>query len=198
MATILAVSSSPRRNGNSELLVQSFTRGLKEEGWEINTIRINKLKFLPCQACDRCAATGECVIKDDMQSIYPQVASANAMLLATPIYFGSMSAQLKMFIDRFQCWWHAKYNLNNPKVKLNEKRPGFFLSVGALKNKEYYVNALEVVKVFFHVINYHYYDCLCYEGIDEKGEIKSHPDALEKAYAAGRRFAAESFSNGIK
>ena len=108
--------------------MQSFTRGLKEEGWEINTIRINKLKFLPCQACDRCAATGECVIKDDMQSIYPQVASANAMLLATPIYFGSMSAQLKMFIDRFQCWWHAKYNLNNPKVKLNEKdRASFYL-----------------------------------------------------------------------
>jgi len=198
LATILAVSSSPRRNGNSELLLQSFTRGLEEEGWEINTVWLNRLKIRPCQACDRCATTGECVIKDDMQSLYPQVASANAMVVATPIYFGSMSAQLKMFIDRFQCWWHAKYKLKNPKVKHSEKRPAFFISVGALKNKGYHANALEIAKVFFLIINYHYYSCLCYEGIDPKGAIKSHPDALEKAYEEGRRFAREKLFNGTR
>lgn len=192
MGTILAISSSPRRNGNSELLLQSFTSGLENEGWEINTIRIHGLKIHPCQACDRCATTGECVIEDDMQSIFPQVASANAMVMATPIFFGSVSAQLKTFIDRFQCWWHAKYTLKNHKVKLSEKRPGFFISVGAVKNKRYHANALEVAKNFFHNVNYHYYDCLSFMGIDKKGEIKDHPEALKNAYEAGQRFAREA------
>ncbi|NLN07899.1 MAG: flavodoxin family protein [Firmicutes bacterium] len=198
MPTILAVSSSPRRNGNSELLLQSFTRGLAEEGCESNTIRLNSLKIRPCQACDRCAATGECIVKDDMQGLYPQVASASALVIATPIYFGSVSAQLKLFIDRFQCWWNAKYVLNSPKVSQNEKRPGFFISVGGLKNEKHHANALDVVKVFFHIINFHYDNCLCFQDIDQKGAIKSHPDALEKAYEAGRRFARENLFNGTR
>ncbi len=188
MGTVLAVSSSPRRNGNSELLLQSFNKGVQEEGWSVNTVRISDLEFGPCKACDGCAATGECILQDDMQSIYPMVASAGAMVIATPIYFGSMSAQLKMFIDRFQCWWHAKYRLKSPFVKPEEGKPGFFLAVGALKNKEYSNNALAVAKVYFHTVNYRYDNFLCYYGLDEKGAIRGHSDALQNACEAGRGF----------
>jgi len=177
MSTILAVSSSPRRGGNSELLLQSFSQGVQKEGGIINTIRISDLEFSPCTACDECAATGECVLQDDMQSIYPLVASATG---------------LKMLIDRFQCWWHAKYRLDKPWVRLEEGRPGFFLCVGALKNKAYSESALAVAKVFFHNVNYRFVDSLCYRGIDAKGAIKEYPDALQSAYEAGRRFAVEA------
>ncbi|HHY31295.1 MAG TPA: flavodoxin family protein [Syntrophaceticus sp.] len=195
MSTILAVSSSPRRGGNSELLLQSFSQGVQKEGGGINTIRISDLELSPCTACDECAATGECVLQDDMQSIYPLVASARGMVIATPIFFGTMCAQLKMLIDRFQCWWHAKYRLDKPWVRLEEGRPGFFLCVGALKNKAYSESALAVAKVFFHNVNYRFVDSLCYRGIDAKGAIKEYPDALQSAYEAGRRFAVEAYKD---
>lgn len=195
MSAILSISSSPRRNGNSELLLQSFNRGAEKEGWDIGNVRVNDLKFRPCQACDRCATTGECILQDDMQAIYPQVASAGAMVIATPVFFGTLSAQLKMFIDRFQCWWHAKYNLNNPRVKLEEGKPGFFICVGALKKKTYCESALAVARVYFHNVNYHYIDSLCYRGIDEKGAIKEQPHALQNAYEVGRRFAEGASSS---
>lgn len=192
MKTILAVSSSPRRNGNSELLLQSFSRGAEKEGWGTITIRINDLRIRPCQACDRCATTGECVLQDDMQDVYPQVVSAGAMVLATPVYFGTLSAQLKMFIDRFQCWWQAKYTLKRPPVKLETKKPGFFICAGALKNKTYCEHALSAVQVYFHIVNFHYSGCLCCRGVDEKGAISQQPGVLENAFETGRRFAREA------
>lgn len=191
MRDILAVSSSPRRGGNSELLLQSFTAGAEDNGARVNLVRVNDLKFRPCQACDLCNNTGSCVVKDDMQQIYPLVASASAMVLATPVYFGTLSAQLKMFIDRFQCFWHAKYNLNKPAVSLEEGKPGFFICVGALAKEKYCEDALAVAKVFFHNINYHYDGCLCFRGVDAKGAVRDHPGALQEAYEAGRRFVVK-------
>ena len=186
---ILAISSSPRKNGNSELLLQSFNRGIQKGGESVNIIRICNLGYGPCNACDRCAATGECILQDDMCNIYPLVASAKAMVIATPIYFGSLSAQLKMFIDRFQCWWYAKYRLGKPQVKPEEGRPGFFISVGALKNEEHAKNALSITKIYLRSINYRYAGSLCCFGIDEKAAVKKHPDQLQNAYIAGRNFA---------
>ncbi len=189
MSTVLAISSSPRRNGNSELVLRSLVQGVEDSGSDAHVVRLNELKFRPCQGCERCAATGDCIQKDDMENLYPQVVSASGLVLATPVYFGSMSAQLKMFIDRFQCWWHAKYRLQAPKVDGEERRPGFFICVGGQRKKDYCENALEIARFFFQSINFHYTDCLCYRGIDEKGAIKEHSTALQEAWEAGAEFA---------
>jgi multimeric flavodoxin WrbA len=189
MSYLLAVSSSPRRNGNSELLLNSFSEGAEKAGREIKTVRLNELNFRPCQACDRCAPTGKCVLKDDMQNLYPLVESAGGIVLATPIFFGSMTAQLKMFIDRFQCWWHAKYRLEKPFVRLEENRPGFLICTGALQKEAYCESAVAITKVFYHNINYLYTGTFCKRGYDEKGSIAEDPVNLESAYQAGFEFA---------
>lgn len=191
MGNVLAVSSSPRRNGNSELLLNSFRKGVEDKGHRVWYVRLNTSNFSLCQACDLCAEDGECILEDDLQEVYEQVARASGIVLATPVYFGSMSAQLKMFVERFQGWWHAKYNLKRPRVKSEENRPGFFICVGALKKKSYCENALEIARVFYHNVNYRYYDCLFYRGVDDKGAIKSYPGALQEARSAGQRFAGE-------
>ena len=188
MSFLLAVSSSPRRNGNSELLLNSFSEGAQKAGQEVKTIRINELNFRPCQACDRCAPTGKCIVKDEMQNLYPLVESACGIVLAAPIFFGSMAAQLKTFIDRFQCWWHAKYNLETPFVRMEENRPGFFICVGALQREAYCENAVDITKVFFHNINFKYAGTLCKRGYDEKGSIAKDPADLEEAFQAGYQF----------
>lgn len=190
MKTLLAVSASPRRNGNSELLLKAFCHGAEDAGWQVETLRLNDLNFRPCQACDRCAKDGHCILQDDMQTVYPKIITADALVVATPVYFGSMAAQLKMFIDRFQCWWHAKYNLKTPFVADEEQRKGFFICVGAIKKKEYCESAVQIVKVFFHNINHSYVGSVCFRGYDEKGAIREEPQILEEVYEAGKKFAA--------
>ncbi len=190
MKTLLALASSPRKNGNSEILLKEFCRGAEEMGWKVEMVHINKLDFRPCQACDACAKDGKCILKDDMQDIYPMVANSDALVIASPVTFGSLNAQLKMLIDRFQCWWHAKYNLNAPFVPDEPKRQGFFICVGALKRKRYCENAVEIIKVFFHNINHQFAGSLAFRGYDEKGSIKEDPDNLKEAYEAGKEFIA--------
>lgn len=189
MSTLLAISSSPRRNGNSELLLQSFTGGAEDSGLTTELVRINQLNFLCCQACDRCATDGTCILDDDMKGVYEKVASARGMVIATPIYFGTVNAQLKMFIDRFQSWWHAKYNLQQSPVDKEEGRPGFLICVGAMKKEAYCENAESVVRILYHNLNYTYMGSLCYREVDTKGAIRERQGALDEAYEAGRKFA---------
>jgi len=190
LKTLLALASSPRRNGNSEILLKEFCRGAEDAGWQVELLRINDLKFRPCQACDACAKDGRCILKDDMQEVYPKMINADALVIASPITFGSLNAQLKMLIDRFQCWWHAKFNLNTPFVPDKPKRQGFFICVGALKRERYCENALEIIKVFFTNINHKFAGSLSYRGYDEKGAVLHSPEALAETYQAGKEFVA--------
>lgn len=191
MSLLMAVSSSPRRNGNTELLLNSFVEGVKTQGWEAEIYRIHYLNIGMCQACDFCAKEGECILDDDMQYIYSRIKEAQGLVVASPVYFGTVSGQFKIFIDRFQCWWQAKYRLKSPFVSEEEGKKGFFICVSALTNKNYCANAAEVAKVLFHNLNYRYIDSLSFEGFDFKGSIKEHPDALEKAFESGKKFASK-------
>jgi multimeric flavodoxin WrbA len=191
MQHLLAISSSPRRGGNSETLLRSFCRAFQEEGWPVRTVRLNELNYRPCQACDRCAGTGLCILQDDLQEIYPLIRSARAMVLATPVYFGSVSGQLKIFIDRFQCWWQAKYRLKQPFVRPEEKRAGFLICTGALHKPEYCANAAAVVAVFYHNLNFQFKGSLCLQGHDARDSVKNSSSAEASAYGAGLNLARE-------
>ncbi len=190
MKTLLALASSPRRNGNSDLLLEEFCRAAEDAGWRVEIIRINEMIFRPCQACDACAKDGRCIIRDDMQDVYPRIIESDALVVASPITFGSLNAQLKMLIDRFQCWWHAKYTLEKPFIAEAESRQGFFICVGALKKEQYCENALQIIKVFFHNINHKLAGSLAFRGYDEKGAVLEDPEALPRAYQAGKDFIA--------
>lgn len=190
MKTLLAIASSPRRGGNSDTLLKEFCRAAEEAGWTVDFVRINSLKFRTCQACDACAKDGLCIIKDDMQQMYPKLLAADALVMATPITFGTINAQMKMFIDRFQCWWNAKYTLKKPFIPEDAKRPGFFICVAALHFDQYFENAIQNIKVFFHNINFVLKGQLYFPGFDAKGAIKEDPEALKKAYEAGKEFIA--------
>ncbi len=195
MKTLLAVASSPRRGGNSDLLLAEFCRAAEEAGWKVDLVQISKLNFRPCQACDACAKDGHCILKDDMQDIYPKFIESHALVIASPVTFASLNAQLKMFIDRFQCWWNAKYTLQKPFIPEDAKHPGFFICVGALQNKAYCENALQIIKVYFHNINHKLLGSLSLRGYDAKGEIAEDPAALQQAYQAGKDFIAQIDSN---
>ena len=97
---VLIVSSSPRKEGNSDVLCDRFARGASEAGHEVEKIMLRDKKISPCNACYACMETRTCAIKDDMADIFAKLLKADVILLASPVYFYSVSAQMKALIDR--------------------------------------------------------------------------------------------------
>ena len=185
---VLGISGSPRRGGNTDLLLAEFLRGAASKRAEVKTIILNELKISPCQHCDACLKAGICRIKDDMQMVYKDLEEADRIVLASPIHFMGLAAQTKEMIDRCQALWARKYVLRIPPLGNRRERKGFFISVGGRKVPNLFDGALVVVKTFFRIIDVTYAGELLFSGVDEKGAIAQRPDALKQALEAGQRF----------
>ena len=98
---ILALSGSPRKKGNSVRLLDEFCRGAEAAGHEVLFFDVAHMNIHACLACNACRIDGSCFQQDGMQEIYPHLVDADAIVLATPLYYLGMSAQLKLVIDRF-------------------------------------------------------------------------------------------------
>ena len=97
---VLAISSSPRRGGNSDVLCDEFLKGAAEAGHETRKIRLAEKKIAPCAACYGCTESHVCVRKDDMAEVLDALKTADVIALASPVYFYSVCAQMKAMIDR--------------------------------------------------------------------------------------------------
>jgi multimeric flavodoxin WrbA len=97
---ILAVSASPRKGGNSDLLCDQFMLGAKEAGNQAEKIFVREKKINYCTGCGTCFKTGKCVQKDDMAEILDKMVAADVIVMATPMYFYTLNGQMKTFIDR--------------------------------------------------------------------------------------------------
>ena len=125
MKNVLIISSSPRKNGNSQALCEQFAKGAEEAGNQVHLIRLMEKKIGFCYACDGCMRNGgTCVQKDDMAEILKLFQEADVLVLATPIYFYGITAQMKTFIDRTYPIWQ----------KLGEKEVYYIISAGLGKD----------------------------------------------------------------
>jgi multimeric flavodoxin WrbA len=97
---ILAISASPRKGGNSDVLCDQFLKGAGEAGHQTEKIRLSDKRISPCIGCYGCRRTKTCIQKDDMTEILQKLIEADVIVLSTPVYFYSMDAQMKMMIDR--------------------------------------------------------------------------------------------------
>lgn len=188
---ILGIAGSPRRNGNTDLLLAEFLKGTGSKGAEVMTIVLNDLDITPCQHCDACLKAGKCRIDDDMQMVYRELEKADCIVLASPIQFSGVTAQMKIMIDRLQSLWAKKYILKIPPLGDERKRKGFFISVGGRKVANLFEPALVMIKTVFVILNVTYAGDLLFRGIDEKGAIKNHPDALKQAFESGQKIVEE-------
>jgi len=188
---VLGIAGSPRRGGNTARLLAEVLKGAASQGAEVKTIVLNDLKITPCQHCDACLKAGRCRIDDDMQMVYRELERADRVVFASPVQFMGVTAQLKAMIDRGQALWARKYVLKIPPLESNRARKGFFISVGALKRTDLFEPSLAIVKTFFKVLDIIYVGELLFKGVDEKGMIVKHPDALKQAFLAGQRLVEE-------
>ena len=188
---VLGIAGSPRRGGNTDILLKEVLDGAASKGAEVKKIILSRLKIAPCQHCDACLETGRCKIKDDMQMVYDELERADRIVLASPVHFMGVTAQTKAMIDRCQALWVRKYRLKKPPLGNKRERKGLFISVGGMKIANLFEPALATVKSVFKVLDITYAGELLFPGVDEKGAIKEHPDALHNAFLAGQRLVED-------
>ncbi|NQT95792.1 MAG: flavodoxin family protein [Candidatus Omnitrophica bacterium] len=185
---ILGIAGSPRRNGNSERLLDKVLEGASSKGARVEKIVVSILRIKPCDGNSACWKRGRCNIKDDMQPIYKKLKSADAIVVASPVYFGSITAQLKAFIDRCQPIWVEGFIL---KKKIDQKkRKGIFISTSAHKNKKFLKGSKDVVETFFMVLGIKMAKSLHVTGLEGKKDILKHKDFLKKAFSYGVNIVA--------
>lgn len=192
---VLGIFGSPRRGGNTEALLKEFLRACGEAQAEAEEVYLRDLKITPCLEIYACRKDGKCPIRDDMQNLYGKIIDADILVLASPIFFYSVSAQAKAFIDRCQAFWAQKYLLKQPVAPGKEMRKGVFISVGGSKGEKVFDGALMTMKYFFDAVDMVFYKSLLYRGIDEKGEILRHPTAMAEAYGLGKEMASPKNGN---
>jgi multimeric flavodoxin WrbA len=189
---VLGIFGSPRRGGNTEILLEEALKGVEKEGGEVERLLLTDFTITPCRECHGCDETGQCVISDDMQKVYPKLLEADILILASPIFFYGVTAWAKALVDRCQALWARKYLLKDPSLgKEGKKRKGFLISVAATKGEKVFDGAVLTSKYFFDVLNAEYVGELVFRGVDAKGDILKFPEAIRQAFETGRRLVLE-------
>jgi multimeric flavodoxin WrbA len=184
---VLGIMGSPRIRGNTDLLLDEALKGAESQGAEVEKIIVDRLKIAPCREYYGCLKDGNCVIRDEMDDIYPRILAADIIIAATPIFFYTVSAQLLSLMSRCQSLWARKYVLKTLDIPVKK---GAFIAVGATRGPKLFDGPKLTAHYFFKAINAEYTDELLIRGVDKRGEIKDHPDSLAAAYELGKNLAA--------
>jgi multimeric flavodoxin WrbA len=185
----LGLLGSPRKKGNTDLLLSLFMERLAQMGMEIQTIDVCRRHIEPCKELTVCETKGTCPIDDDMsREIYGLLRAADIVVLASPVFFYGVSAQLKALIDRCQTLWARKHllKINDPAHGF---RRGFMLSVGATGGKQLFDGIHLTAKYFFEGVAANYAGSLTYRHIEKRGDILQHPTMAEDVAAAAAQLA---------
>lgn len=173
---VLILSGSPRKGGNSDLLCDEFMRGAQEAGHDVEKIRVAEKKVHPCSACYFCREhSGACVHKDDMAGILQKMIDADVLVLASPVYFYSIDAQLKAVIDRTVARWLEVRNKEFYYIVTlaDEDKSAVETTLACLRGYADCVNGAKEMGVIVG------------SGVYEPGTVKQ-TDAMAQAYRMGR------------
>jgi len=187
MPKIVAIYGSPRRKGNTATLLKQAVQGAKDAGAQVEEIVLRDFKMSPCLEIYGCTKDGDCVIKDDFQNVREQLLASDGLILASPIFFYSVSAHTKILMDRCQSLWVKKYWIDKASpTQWIPKRKGLFISAGASKGKKLFEGVLLTIRYFFDVLDTELWRSLLYRSLEFETDVQKHPQYLEEAYRAGQ------------
>ena len=187
MIEIAAVYGSPRRQGNSSTLLKHAVSGARDAGANVTEIVLRDLKMSPCLEIYGCKESGRCVIKDDYGDIEELLQRIDGLMLASPIFFYTVSAHTKILMDRCNSLWVKKYWIEKkPFGQTHYPRKGLFITVGSTKGKRLFDGALLSVKYFMDALDMELWRSLVFRGIESEGQIMEHPDSLREASESGK------------
>lgn len=197
MIEILSVSGSPVQQSSTDILLETVAHGLADRlnGREVNvtTVKLNELKFVPCQACRKAPTPEWCLFEDDLTPFYDKIAGCDCLLFGSPVYFDSVSAQAKAFIDRGNCFRPADFESKEPECHfvqlLHRKRPGAIVLVGG--EGQWFEGARRTIAGFFKWLEVTNEGLLTYASKydNRKGTVGSAHGVLRQALELGARLA---------
>ena len=175
MKKVLIIAGSPRKNGNSDLLAQQFAKGAEENGHQVEIVYLRDLKINYCQGCLVCLKKGECFQKDDANSLLPKMMEADVVCFSSPVYYYSVSGQMKTFIDRM-----------NPLYDRMKDKDFYYMLTAQDDSHQQLDRAFDVFDGFADCFdNIRRCGRVYGGGADKKGEIKDLP-AHNEAYELGK------------
>jgi len=182
---ILILKGSPRERGNSAALADQAAAGAKAAGAQVEAVYLHGMDIRPCDACDLCVEKrAGCVIEDDMQLLYPKLLQADAILIASPVYWFTFSAQTKLCIDR----WYA---METPKGNaLAGKRIGIILTYA--DTDPYTSGGINAIRTFQDMFRYIRAEIVgfVYGTASNVGDVEKQPALMERAYQLGQQMAS--------
>ena len=190
----VALSTSPRRGGNSETLARQALAGARAAGANTELIRLADFRYEPCRACGGCYGTGVCVIPDQAADIFSRLLEADRVVLAAPIFSMGICAQAKAIIDRAQRFWATRYLLHRRVIANPEQRPrrrGIFISTAGSDLPGVFDGALPVARYFFRMLEVEPDGFYGYRNLEEKHEAGRSGSAMAEAFLAGARLAGD-------
>ena len=182
---VLCISGSPRRYGNSERLLDALIGGVEDAGGKAVKIVAKDAGVHVCLGCNACSKDGRCIQSDGMDAVMAELDAADAIAVASPVFFATVPAVLKTLLDRCQPYWVRRYILKDPRPAT--RRPGAILLVGGGGDPFGTTCALNPIKSVFAVLSVSADLVLEVVGPDKPGDIVSEPDALRRAEEIGRQ-----------
>ena len=175
MKDIVIISSSPRKGGNSDLLCDQFMKGALEAGHAVEKISLREKNIHPCFGCEACQSSHQCVQKDDMAALLDRIIKADVIVMATPVYFYTMSSQMKMFIDR-----------TVPRYTEISDKEFYFIAAAADSNRQALERTIDGFRGFTDCLdNVREKGVILASGVWKKGEVTGTA-AMEQALIMGR------------
>jgi multimeric flavodoxin WrbA len=183
---VLIFKGSPRAKGNSSLLADEAAEGAKKAGALVESFVLHQMSIHPCDACDTCHETGVCVLMDDMQMLYPKLRQADAILIASPIYWFTINAQTKLFIDR---WYALEEHHGNA---LKGKQFGIIFTYG--DSDLYTSGGINAIHTFQSMLGYlkAHLAGMVYGTANDEGDVLTQPELLRKAYQLGIKLGTDT------
>ena len=173
---VLILSSSPRKGGNSETLAAAFAKGAQEAGHQVETVYLREKQVGFCKGCFACLNLGHCVIQDDAVEITDKMHDADVLVFVTPVYYYSVSGQLKTVLDRANPLFGTDYAFTKAFLLATAAEDGPETVEGTVKAVQGWVDCFERCELV---------DTVFAGGVNDIGEIAGRP-ALERAYQVGK------------
>jgi multimeric flavodoxin WrbA len=192
VVTVLGISGSPHRHGNTETLLDSFLEGARAAGASVEKVVLKDLNYTPCRGCNACHTDGNCIVKDDAPPLFDRIMAADCLAVASPIYSMGITAQLKGFIDRGQYLWARKFILKTLDFSPGHlaRHRGVFISTAGQNQDHVFDGAYPSLTALFHDAGFEYSDNVVANNMDTWSGIRNHPTAMKEAFEKGQAIVA--------
>ena len=194
MTKVVALASSPSTGGNTEKLLAHFLRGVEDAGGQVHKVAAAQLEIEGWTPEVECREVGSPQVEDDFDRVSQELVTADVIVVASPVYFRNVPAQLKALIDRSQCQWIRKYVDKKPLQASSGghgRRRGILISTGG-NDREHFAGTIQTIRSFFDVYETDYWGDLLFGGVDAS-EIGEEPLAFQQAYDLGFRAVTDAW-----